>query len=416
MMSSRRNRSRGMPRNSADSQAAKHDNHVLEMPCLGVPFQLGMLYDCRSNQVIPGVTLWDDKLLKDALQESPQPTSAFEIIAEDTVLKKSKGLGIEGNLSLSVLSGLVNVEGAAKFFHDSKATSRHARVTLQYKCTSKFQQLTMEQLAVSNIQHPESVFKDNNGDTLAATHVVTAVLYGAEAFFIFDREVTSKENHRIIQGKMHALVTAIPGLVGIGAGTELTLPDTQDKEVEKLQCKFYGDLILDHNPSTYQEAVRVYNELPKYFGEHGSQTVPKKVWLHPLSDLDSRAARMVREISTGLITQTQQLLEALNDIEIKSFELISNVVYDYFPYLKDQVLEFREIIQEHKANFLKHLSKILPQIRGGGTNEQELAGLLEEVHKSPLSIKSLNAWVKGKETELKTLKQYLDVLEKTTGK
>ena len=33
-------------------------NCLLEMPCLGRPFQLGTLYDCRSDSLIPGVTLW----------------------------------------------------------------------------------------------------------------------------------------------------------------------------------------------------------------------------------------------------------------------------------------------------------------------------------------------------------------------
>ena len=32
---------------------------ILIMPTLGRPFQLGMLYDVRSDKILPGVTLWD---------------------------------------------------------------------------------------------------------------------------------------------------------------------------------------------------------------------------------------------------------------------------------------------------------------------------------------------------------------------
>jgi len=70
-------------------------------------------------------------------------------------------------------------------------------------CTSRFEQLTMEQLAVSNIQHPE-VF-----DKGIATHVVTGILYGAEAFFVFDREVTHSDNYRDIHGNMEVFVKAL---------------------------------------------------------------------------------------------------------------------------------------------------------------------------------------------------------------
>ena len=180
------------------------DSATLELPCLGRPFQLGMLYDCRRDALVPGITLWDEKQLNVASSEKPQPSSNFEIIAEDSIKDKMFSLGVEGSLSLSLVGGLVSVSGSAKFVHDRKSSKNTARVTLKYSCTSKFQQLTMEQLATTNIQYPD-VF-----DKGTATHVVTAVLYGAEAFFIFDREVSQGENYRDIHGRMEVLIKAMP--------------------------------------------------------------------------------------------------------------------------------------------------------------------------------------------------------------
>ena len=179
---------------------------TIELSCLGRPFQLGMLYDCRNDSLIPGITLWDNSVLKAALSEKSQPSSSFEVTAEDSVSSKMFHLGVEASLSLSVLSGLVEVSGSAKYLDDRKSSDSHCRVTLKYNCSSKFQQLTMEQLATSKIQHPD-VFEKK-----IATHVVTGILFGAEAFFIFDREVASNENSRNIQGKMEVLIKAIPGI------------------------------------------------------------------------------------------------------------------------------------------------------------------------------------------------------------
>ena len=173
-----------------------------------------------------------DSTLKAALSETPQPSSDFDVTAEDSVSTKMFNLGVEANLSVSVLSGLVEVSGSAKYVDDRQSSSKHARVTLKYKCTSKFQQLTMEQLATSKIQHP-SVFEKQT-----ATHVVTGVLYGAEAFFIFDREVESSENHHKIHGKMKILVKAIPGGINkIEGSASLDINDGDKKEVDKFQCK-----------------------------------------------------------------------------------------------------------------------------------------------------------------------------------
>ena len=384
-------------------------NSTLELPCLGRPFQLGMLYDCRRDSLIPGITLWDSSVLKTALSEKSLPSSSFEVTAEDNVSSKMFHLGVEASLSLSVLSGLVEVSGSAKYLDDRKSSNNHCRVTCKYNCTTKFQQLTMEQLATSKIQHPD-VFEKKT-----ATHVVTGVLYGAGAFFIFDREVASNENSRNIQGQMEVLIKAIPGINEIKGSAALNINDQDRKETEKFQCKFYGDLILASNPSSFQDAVKVYKELPSHFlGKEGG-TVPKKVWLYPLSSLDSKAARMVREISTSLVTQVQEEFDALDLIEIRSNDLINTEIYDWFTTLKDQMSHFQRMIKEHRTEFMKRLSAVLPTIRGGGAEEQQLADLLGEIDKSPFNTSSLEEWIKIKEDEIKVLTQYMNILKKVKG-
>ena len=192
----------------------------------------------------------------------------------------------------------------------------------------------MEQLARSNIQHP-NVFDEGT-----ATHVVTAVLYGAEAFFTFDREIESGENYRDIHGNMEVVIKAIPGITDIKGSADLDIGDQDKKEKDKFQCKFYGDVVLKSNPSTFQDAVSVYKELPKLFGKDEKNMVPKKVWLYPLRSLDSKAAHMVREISTNLVSRTQKAIECLNNMVIRAHDLINSEVYDCFSGLKEQMSRF----------------------------------------------------------------------------
>ena len=380
-------------------------NSTLELPCLGRPFQLGMLYDCRNDSLVPGITLWNDKLLNDAQSERPQPSSGFEIIAEDTITDKMFNLGVEGNMSLSILGGLVSVNGSAKYVDDHKSSSNHARVILKYTSTSKFQQLTMEQLATSNIQYPE-VF-----DKGTATHVVTGVLLGGDAFFIFDREVSQEENYRKVHGDMEVSIKAIPNLqVGGGVGVDIEMKNKQ--ETEKFHCKFYGDLILDNNPSTFQDAVVIYKKLPEYFC---NKTVPKKVWLYPLSSLSNKAAQMMREIRVSLVTQAQQITDVFHNMLMKSADLIKSNVCECFPGIKDQLSQFKEMITEYKINFMKQLSSILPKIRGGELEEQELTDIIMTVRKSPFNDRSLKSWLDAKEEEIKVLSVHLVIMYEAKG-
>ena len=70
---------------------------------------------------------------------------------------------------------------------------------------------------------------------------------------------------------------------------------------------------------------------------------------------------------------------------------------------------------EFKLDFVKQLSHILPQVRGGTLGEKKLASFLSKVQESPFNKESITNWLNFKEGELNTLSQYLDVLERTQG-
>ncbi|KAF3857736.1 hypothetical protein F7725_010937 [Dissostichus mawsoni] len=136
-----------------DPQASR----TIELAALGRPFSLGMLYDCRQDSLVPGLTLWDcDDLEKDT-RERPKPSSDFEMVASESIEDKSSALEVEASLKASFLSGLVEVGGSAKYLNDSKTSKNQARVTLKYKATTKFHELSMKHLGRGNVKHP-SVF------------------------------------------------------------------------------------------------------------------------------------------------------------------------------------------------------------------------------------------------------------------
>ncbi|KAK1878745.1 Neoverrucotoxin subunit beta [Dissostichus eleginoides] len=110
---------------------------TMEVAALGRPFGLGMLYDCRNDSLVPGMTLWDHEDLKNHIGERPQMFNDCDIVASESIEDKSKALNVEASLKASFLSGLVEVEGSAKYLNDSKTSKNHARVTLKYQATTK---------------------------------------------------------------------------------------------------------------------------------------------------------------------------------------------------------------------------------------------------------------------------------------
>eukprot|EP00064_Thunnus_orientalis_P025842 superscaffoldBa00014191_g26270 len=369
---------------------------TMEVAALGRPFSLGMLYDCRKDSLIPGMTLWDLKDLKNDIQERPQHYNEFEIVASESIADKSSALNVKASLKLSFCSGLVEVGGSAKYLNDSKTSKHQARVTLKYQATTKMKELSMNHLGRENMKHPY-VF-----DKGIATHVVTAILYGAQAFFVFDREVSEKESHQDIQGNMKVMIKKIPNITIEGEGS-LKMDDKDIESVEKFSCKFHGDFLLKKMPTSFQDAVQVYQSLPQLLGTNGENAVPMKVWLMPLVTLDSSAAKLVRQISIRLVQKSQSVLEDFTELEMRCNDAMRTTTAQQFPQISKKLKTFAEFCSEYKLEFQQNLAKKLPSIRGGGEEEAVLAEILKKRHSSPFNNTSLNEWMDCIEREIYTV-------------
>uniref|UniRef100_A0A3B4UY97 Fibronectin type-III domain-containing protein n=1 Tax=Seriola dumerili TaxID=41447 RepID=A0A3B4UY97_SERDU len=379
---------------------------TMEVAALGRPFCLGMLYDCRSDSLVSGMTLWDLNDLKQNIRERPQNYNDFEIDSSVSIESKSLALNVEGSLKASFLSGLVEVEGSAKYLNDHKTSRNQARVTLTYKATTKVQELSMNHLGRGNVKH-QYVF-----DKGIATHVVTGILYGAQAFFVFNHEVSEKEDYQDIKGKLKLMIKKIPLFAKEGKSS-LKMEDKDRANVDKFSCRFYGDFSLNKNPVCFQDAVEVYQSLPKLLGANGENAVPMKVWLLPLTVLDSSAAQLVRQISIRLVQEAQSVLEDFSELDMRCNDAMRTTTAQQFPQISKKLKSFKEMFSEFKLEFQQNLAKKLPSIRGGGEEEAVLAEILKNRHSSPFNSKSLNEWMDCKDREVYTLMSFTNMMKST---
>lgn len=264
----------------------------------------------------------------------------------------------------------------------------------------------MNHLGRGNVKHPY-VF-----DKGVATHVVTGILYGAQAFFVFDRDVSEKETHQDIQGNLKVMIKKIPGLAIAGEGS-LKMEEKDKADVDKFSCKFHGDFSLQKNPVTFQDAVEVYQSLPKLLGADGEKAVPVKVWLLPLANLDSSAAKLVREISVRLVQEAQSVLEDFTELELRCNDALRTTTAQQFPQISKKVKAFKAMCSEFKMDFQRKLAKKLPLIRGGGEEEAVLAELLKKRQSSPFNSNDLNQWMDCKEREICILKSFTNMMKNT---
>ncbi|XP_039592090.1 uncharacterized protein LOC120515283 isoform X2 [Polypterus senegalus] len=373
------------------------------MAALGRPFQVGMLYDCRTDSLIPGVTLWDLENLKKNLNIKPQKKTQLKVITSDSLDEKTSILNLTASLKASFLCGLIEVDGSAKYLNDTKSSKRQSRVTLHYSTTTRMEQLSMSHLGNQNVDYPE-VFEQKS-----ATHVVTAVLYGAQAFFVFDQSSSKEEERQEIKGKLALTITKF---ISVKAKGDLKMTDEEKKTTDHLNCTFYGDFALDHNPASFQEAMEIYTELPTKLGKDYELAVPIQVWLYPLKYLDSQAAQLVRDISVALVSKSQEVLEEIDEHIMRCNDIMKDSVVNKFPEIGKTTDQFKSILNLFKCIFQRDLVSVLPSIRGGGANEKDLADILKKKEESPFKRWAITTWLDKREKEITMLSSFLNQIKK----
>ncbi|CAK6978686.1 neoverrucotoxin subunit beta-like, partial [Scomber scombrus] len=318
-------------------------------------------------------------------------------------------LNVEASLKASFLGGLIEVGGSAKYLNDQKKFKNQSRVTLQYKAETNFKQLSMTQLANLNEQQKDVVQKSS------ATHVVTGILYGANAFFVFDSEKLDASSVQDIQGSMEAAIKKIPK-IDVEGKIDIKLTEEEKAMTNKFSCKFFGDLFLESNPATFVDAVKTYVELPKLLGEKKENGAPLKVWLMPLKNLDSNAAESKGEISREILNKAEDTLEDLRQMEMRCNESLAESVSENFPQIRKNLRSFQRQCNNYTSALQQTMAKTVVSIREGKEDESSLMKLLEDRDKSPFSHDKLSKWMNHKEREINVVGSCVDMMKGTNTK
>uniref|UniRef100_A0A3B4ZY90 Uncharacterized protein n=1 Tax=Stegastes partitus TaxID=144197 RepID=A0A3B4ZY90_9TELE len=170
-----------------------------------------------------------------------------------------------------------------------------------------------------------------------------------------------------------------PSLSIEGKGS-LKMEDKDKENVDKFSCRFFGDFCLQKTPTSFQDAVKVYQSLP---------------------------------ISIRLVQEAQTVLEDFSELEMRCNDALRTTTALQFPQIGKKIKSLKEMCSKFKLEFQQTLAKKLPSIRGGGEEESELAEILKKTNSSPFSREHLDEWMDCKEREISILKSFNKMMKNT---
>uniref|UniRef100_A0A673M4R0 Si:ch211-281l24.3 n=1 Tax=Sinocyclocheilus rhinocerous TaxID=307959 RepID=A0A673M4R0_9TELE len=369
---------------------------VTEVAALGRPLDLGMLYDQRNESFISDSHLWDNHTLTSDRISWPQLKTHLKVLEDDSLQERCRAFEMSPMLRVKALCGLMELNGAAAFLNHPVQSRHQDRVTVHYKTTTRLDMISQRLLQEGA---PASVI-----NAATATHVIIAVFYGAQAFFVFDNERISSEKNTEMENVIKKMTTTLSA-----RDVFSSLNENEKANTILYDCSLYTDLGDWKSPASFDKALEIYGSLPTLIGSKGERAVPLKVWLYPLKKLDKSSVHVALSgVSETLMHQAENILEHLR----KQIRMCQDMITDYdnltvitwFPALTEKLQNFSEFLQDYRTEFQRKTAKI---IESKHTNEEEreknLQELISNCDQSPFSQENTQHWLEKKETELVVL-------------
>ncbi|KAJ7729477.1 hypothetical protein B0H16DRAFT_1586845 [Mycena metata] len=252
---------------------------TLEVNALSRPCELGQLYDSRNGQFLPGLFLFRSDVIQPCVAVAKSTKAA--ILEVKNFSDRAATLDVSASLSLSILCGMVTVNGTASYLSASQDTAESATLAAVAKfrtCTKSFD--------ILELMDNTSITPEKAALELNATHVVTSITYGGNVV----ATVASKSSHnekedKVSGGKLSlGIMEGFKALFSAGASASLNSLEREKLTSSNLEVILEADIRLgeeDEIPTDPLAMIQLVKRSHTLVGEG----VPCEVRLVPLQKL-----------------------------------------------------------------------------------------------------------------------------------
>ena len=360
-------------------------------------FQLGSLYDRRTDNLLSRYALWKEDNIKKKGFFSQRICSSQQWLtdSENTFSSKVRNLDIESGLTLSLLGEMINIKGHAKYFEDTVSSSNVAKVSLTYKETTVYQELTLD--ALYDIDYQDPLARDEQ--EVAFTHVVVGIQYGGMCTMVFERGVKESETKEEIERELSAALKAIP----ISTDDNFDLNSDGNEKLDNFRCTVYSDFISNTRIANWNEARALYKSFPAIISISRDfskdRGVPVKIWLLPKACFGSQNHIVIKEISSSFVNKSKELIESLTRAVNESRDLLNKT--KKYHIVNEKLARFLKAVEDYKSAFHKCiLSPLVYSIRSGSEKEDLLSDAFQKHQSSPFAYLAL--WLRKIKEEVDT--------------
>lgn len=341
---------------------------------------LGLLYDVRNDTIIP-VSISNRTLPNDAIFTCDISSIEYICSLNDSLEEKFNYLNINAELRLSIMCGLLNIEGnSGKYLEEKKSNDKLIRGTIIYRIKTKNERL--------NLTNEELLKRVPAGilDRDDATHVISGINWGSNMIATFEYENKENLNKTDIEGSLKASLKKISNTIK-GNGN-LNYTESERNIMDKISIEFICDFINeDELPTNIEQAINFFKMAPqKIQNSNSGKGVVLEIELSPLKMLaalkgvDTQVQKIFVSIEEEIIYQVQDYLIKFTKLKQKISDLYQE---------NNEKSEMINEIKYKEISFRSELSKLVVQIRSGNKEINELVTFLSKFKKEIILLEEI---------------------------
>ena len=413
------------------------------MLALGRRFQVGNLYDYRSDAIISGadgtkyfslsllpeigvaviksinyfaedhLTYDADKLVNDFKK------FMLELSCEESAKSNWEVMGLDEHLQASTMAGLIGkYRGASNYLNDKKNHSQVSK-TLVFRAKSRKERLDAKHFQMEDVRR---ILEETN-----ATHVVVGVTYGVEAYCVLTQDLDIKCEDEEAQeecrdeAKKNLSNWGSKLLDALEEETNVTdfqkgFSEEERKSLTGIKCRLYADLqaqivrecsVID----AYKHLIKLIEQVQ--INDKESKAVLISIVLCPLQSTTKTGKRdgrrmQYRDVDSDLVSRCCRIFTKLDNVSCEA-----EIVRATNKNIRTSLRPFIEAIDKYQLLLKKELKTAVVKARESedGDNE-ELNEVAIAAENHPLfKPKRLKLWLEYKKAEL----EILETINKTKG-
>ena len=253
---------------------------------------------------------------------------------------------------------------------------------------------------------------DSSACALDATHVVTELKYGFNAFLLFESKESDSYSKTDIEGSLKFLIKKIPSMELSGSGS-IEMTDIETEIADTMTFKFFGDTVIDPPPQSFNESIEIYQSLPAASLEN-QRVVSFSI--APLSDYCDESDAILNSISNANVESVSAMMVDFEQVHQVFRRLLnSDLALDFSRY-RSILLDLQKRFKEEESYFTSQMQTLLPEIRSGEAEDSALTTLLQEYSASIYEKETFLALLAYRQKEIETAEFiiYHDDLPDTT--